>query len=387
MRSDKSPYGFFMGRPRVLTPGVIVAVAVLSVLYAILLPTEVAAQEGGIPASVFDNFFLKFQWDDGIFGRMMKPFKDGQVGWGEAAVSAAGPIYLALASLELAISGYGYAMKSEAPDVIMRELTKKMLLLGAGGALMQYYSQLVWPFARGLAGAGGYITTGNPNPADPGDVFGRGVKLAFKIMFGIFRPDIAVTTTSPVNRWWIPDKIEEGADMALGTLTALRKILMYLQTGPLFILAVIMVALCALTVFGAFLTITLQLVRATVETAIMLGVGVFLLGFSGSRITAGITEGYLSYVIETGMRFFMLNAIVGVGIKMTDHWQARVASAFYDAPDQVVSLWWFMPNFSVLMEIMLGSLIFVYLAWTIPNKFAAVATKNLSFGLQQAIAS
>jgi hypothetical protein len=73
---------------------------------------------------------------------------------------------------------------------------------------------------------------------------------------------------------------------------------------------------CVMSAAGIFLTFMLL----TFETQIVMSIGVFFLAFQGSRYTAQYSQGYISYAINIGAKFFVfyfmvavLGTVIGVG--------------------------------------------------------------------------
>ncbi len=75
----------------------------------------------------------------------------------------------------------------------------------------------------------------------------------------------------------------------------------------------------ALIVVVAFATIAAQLPVAR-ESFIVMGAGILLIGFSGSRWTKFFTERYLSYVASVGVKLFVLYLIMGAGVSIAARW-------------------------------------------------------------------
>ena len=69
-------------------------------------------------------------------------------------------------------------------------------------------------------------------------------------------------------------------------------------------------------VIVAYAIIAAQLLVALVESYIVIGGGILLLGFSGSRWTKFFSERYLSYVASVGVKLFVLYLIMGIGMSI-----------------------------------------------------------------------
>src|SRR6202011_6063043 len=80
--------------------------------------------------------------------------------------------------------------------------------------------------------------------------------------------------------------------------------------------------LCALGVVIAFAIIAGQLLITLIESYIVIGAGVFMLGFTGSRWTLVFGEKYVGYAVSVGIKLFMLELIVGLGYALGQQWSA-----------------------------------------------------------------
>src|SRR5271166_6269379 len=63
---------------------------------------------------------------------------------------------------------------------------------------------------------------------------------------------------------------------------------------------------CAVVIFIAYLAVAIQFVVALVESYLVIGGGVILLGFGGSRWTAPYLERYLAYSVSVGLKILIL---------------------------------------------------------------------------------
>lgn len=68
-----------------------------------------------------------------------------------------------------------------------------------------------------------------------------------------------------------------------------------------------------IVIFFCFLYIGIQLLVLLVESYIVIGGGVILLGFGGSRWTTDFATKYLQYAVSVGMRLMVLYLVIGVG--------------------------------------------------------------------------
>jgi len=81
---------------------------------------------------------------------------------------------------------------------------------------------------------------------------------------------------------------------------------------------------CAVVIFLAYIAVAIQFVVALVESYLVIGAGVILLGFGGSRWTAPYVERYLAYSVSVGLKILILYLLVGAGMTLSQGW-AQVA--------------------------------------------------------------
>jgi type IV secretion system protein TrbL len=133
-----------------------------------------------------------------------------------------------------------------------------------------------------------------------------------------------------------------------------------------------LIALVAgLIMFLSFALIAGQMLLALSEAYIGVGGGVLILGFSGSRWTIKFAEGFLGWIVGVGIKLFFLYLLVGVGMTIIAGWNAALTG-------------WTVADPTLPLTIAGGALIFMLLAWTIPNTAASVVGGAVSLNLSHA---
>lgn len=109
-------------------------------------------------------------------------------------------------------------------------------------------------------------------------------------------------------------------------------------------------------VLFAFVAIAIQMARVLVEGAVVLGGGVVFLGFAGHRATFGLTEGFLRYALDVGVRVYVVYLLVSVGRDLGATW------------DELVRAQGFLVHFDVRVPFVItaSALLFAYLVWSLP---------------------
>ncbi len=80
-------------------------------------------------------------------------------------------------------------------------------------------------------------------------------------------------------------------------------------------------------VFFAFLAIAIQMGLTLMESYIVIGGGIILLGFGGFRGTVSIAEKFLSYMIGVGVKLFVISLLVGARSQLVMTWLALAQDA------------------------------------------------------------
>jgi len=142
-------------------------------------------------------------------------------------------------------------------------------------------------------------------------------------------------------------------------------------------IAALIALVAGLIMFLSFALIAGQMLLALSEAYIGVGGGVLILGFSGSRWTIKFAEGFLGWIAGVGIKLFFLYLLVGVGMTITAGWNAALAG-------------WTMTDPTLPLTIAGAALIFMLLAWTIPNTAASIVggavCLNLSHAFEGAMA-
>lgn len=77
----------------------------------------------------------------------------------------------------------------------------------------------------------------------------------------------------------------------------------------------------------AFVVIAFYLLRVLVEGALALGALAFFLCFMGHKHTFSLAEGYFRYLLNVGVRIFVVYLLVGVGSNLAGIWEFMIESA------------------------------------------------------------
>ena len=109
-----------------------------------------------------------------------------------------------------------------------------------------------------------------------------------------------------------------------------------------------------------------------IESYIVVNAGVLFLGFAGSRWTTTFAEKFLSYAVSVGVKLFVTYLIIGAGQHISDTWASTITT------DMVVSDY---------LTILVGALVYMFLAWQIPSLASSMLTGAVSMTLGSAMAT
>jgi P-type conjugative transfer protein TrbL len=309
--------------------------------------------------------------------------------WEGRAKQVALSLFGVFVVIEVVVSGLVWAHKKESPDAILRELVAKFVLFGVCFVILSNHNMVLRPLVQGLNEAGHFVV-GSNQVYSPGQLMGFGFRQGYHLASTV--PVTLARAMPPADGdctgWacWIP-----GSDTIANIWNFLNRLsaaidLLLLNSVPFFLCVV-----GGVIVFLSFAIIAFQLARALIEMYIALSAGVVFLGFSSFRVTAGLSESYLRYVFETGVRLFFIQVMIGVGIAMIAQWETQIVDAtgnwgaIGEAPED--RFWGHIPRLDVfrIIAVVTGVVAYAYFAWLIPNKFASVITRDVQFGLSNAL--
>ncbi len=118
----------------------------------------------------------------------------------------------------------------------------------------------------------------------------------------------------------------------------------------------------------AFIFIALKVTQLLIEQHIaVLGIGVLLFAFTGSRWTWSLGEGLIRYAIHLGLRLLLLMVIFDVGKSLIDVWTDALGGPFGFL------------SFRAWVQLIIGPIVFAYIAWTVPERAANQLAARVQF--------
>lgn len=255
-----------------------------------------------------------------ILNEITQQYHNATSGWYSYLFPIASHLFGLLAIIELAWSGIWWALEKSDVSSLWTELLKKILVIGFFYTIMlnaqSWIPAIIQSFEQAGSGASHF------NSLYPTDVLDQGISLASALFIPLQKA--GWTDVGNIGGWLI------------GGLVAI-------------------VILLAFAVIAALLVVTL------VESYIVVGAGVLMLGFSGSRWTTQFASNYLSYAVSVGTKLFVLFLVVGVGASVSSHWASILPTEG-------------LKNFTPLLEVLGGSVVFMMIALSVPTKAASIVS-------------
>jgi type IV secretion system protein TrbL len=206
-------------------------------------------------------------------------YANASAGWLQILLPIAQNLFLFLATLELAWSGIWWALAKRHEDVILIPILRRVV------QLMFFYSLLLlapqWiPTIIGSFAHAGQLASG----------------------FGSLDPDSV---------------LQQGISIQIAMYS---KVALVLAVGP----PAMLVHIPALLFVLSFAVIAGTLLVTLIESFLVIGGGVLLLGFAASRWTITFAEGYLLYAVRVGVKLFVIYLLIGVGMTLPQQWLAEL---------------------------------------------------------------
>jgi type IV secretion system protein TrbL len=154
----------------------------------------------------------------------------------------------------------------------------------------------------------------------------------------------------------------------------------------------------AFIVLLSFVITAAMLLLTLIESYLVVGGGVLLLGFGANRFTAPAAEGYFGYVLRVGVRLLFFYLVLAIGVQMTNQWAAALAAACNPVPATLP--WWTtygVPPSSIITTVCSGSLpvsamlnyaagaiVFMIVSLAVPYTASSIAGGTIGLALSHA---
>ena len=157
-------------------------------------------------------------------------------------------------------------------------------------------------------------------------------------------------------------------------------------------------SVAAFIVLLTFVVTAAMLLLTLVESYLVIGGGVILLGLGANRFTAPAAEGYFGYVIRVGVRLLFFYFVLAVGVQMANQWSAALVAACKPVPATLP--WWTtygLPPSAIVTTVCSGtisaadmlnytafSVVFMVVSIAVPHMAAGIAGGTIGLALSHA---
>lgn len=131
--------------------------------------------------------------------------------------------------------------------------------------------------------------------------------------------------------------------------------------------------LCGVVLCLAFVGVAILFLVTLIESYFVLYGGVILLGFGALPWTREIPKNYLIYAINVGVKLFVINLVVGIGVEFSSDWPGLVKASDIDHVMHVT------------LYLMSGAMVFLAVAWKVPGIASALTSGALNFNASDAM--
>lgn len=263
-----------------------------------------------------------------ILTDLVNAFQGATSGWFGALFPIARNLFFTLAAIEIVWAASWWVLERDDPTQIFVAFLRRVVVIGFFLAVLTFADVWVPAVIDGFATAG--RTAGGLPELNPSTVIDQGIAVASAL----------IATISTAGWFTSPG----------GSLVA---------------------AISALLTFLAFTVIAAQLALSLIEMYVVIGGGVLLLGFAGSRWTMPFAERYFAYAVAIGIKLFVLYLIIGVGTALAASWEPVLAGAGSSPSD--------------LFAILGASFVYMIVAWQTPSFASSLLAGSVNLTLGSAL--
>jgi len=247
-----------------------------------------------------------------VFDGITSTFQNSTGGWMNAAQGYAKDLFLSLSLIEFTWAAIQLTIKKgELQDMIASTMMK---IVGIGF----FYSLLMmaptWIPAImnsfGMAGAAVGSSGGSAAMLSPSGVFDQGISIASAM--------VSAMNTANSGNVSLTSVVTSGG-ASIGS----------------FLFGAIVTGLAGLMTILAFTAVAVQLMVTLIESYVIIGGGMLMMGFLGSRWTLPFGEKYFGYAVSTGIKLFTLYLIVGQGQAVANQIVHALVSSGGPAPGPI----------------------------------------------------
>src|SRR5713101_2726008 len=139
----------------------------------------------------------------------------------------------------------------------------------------------------------------------------------------------------------------------------------------------------AFVVLLSFVITAAMLLLTLIESYLVVGGGVLLLGLGANRFTAPAAEGYFGYVLRVGVRLLFFYLVLAIGVQMANQWASALLAAC--KPVTTTLPWWTtygLPPSAIFTTVCSGSLpvsaMLIYTAFAVVFMIVSIAVPHMA---------
>ena len=249
----------------------------------------------------------------GILDQFQNDFASAAPTWFSKAQGYANDVFYSLALIDVLWMALTWVLTRKTFDEILPHFMRKVMVFGFFLALIANAGTWLPDIMNSFADVGS--ATGGVPTLTPSTLVDTGTALSYGMLTGDYAkiqslvpgatvpqaPTAATTNSTTTCNWYALCLNQVGNAVADTVTSALSKLEFF----------IIMLILAVVT-WVSFLMIAIDLLITTIEAYIVAGIGVFFLGFGGSRWTTKFADGVLNYAVSVGVKLMMLYLVIGI---------------------------------------------------------------------------
>jgi len=273
----------------------------------------------------------------GMMMDLMDQFHTASVSWTTRALQIGNWIFYTLAVLELTWAAALWVMEKDSASSLIVALVRKFMVLGFFYTFLIMAPSWIPAIINSLQDTGAQIGGTTVGAVTPMSIVGHGINV--------------------INAIW-----KAFSNSALGSLKAMATAI---------VIGFLLIAV-SIAIMLSFIYIAIEYVMTVIESYIVVGMGLVLMGFSGSQWTRDFSQKYIGYAFSVGVKLMVLMLLLATIITVTNTWPADVRATF-TGKDMFT---WIQPMFMIAGS----SILMALLAIKIPSLASSLLSGAPSLG-------
>jgi P-type conjugative transfer protein TrbL len=321
-----------------------------------------------------------------LYGQGAQDFLDlvqaDAASWYDSLKPVGGFLLMTLFALETWITYGSMQLEGAGVQRFAGEMLRKLIVVGIVAMIFWYPNLFLFRILNAFRGAGAVLTGGVAYT--PGQIAAQGVLLTDELAIAWFQlmTEMIAVLFDFTNAGGTG--IAVAIAMFISFVGYIPALLKYLLASGLVALAAVMLAWIIFNI--VFLLVSAMVIYVELQAIFIIATGPFFAGFSGFRVTAGMTENYLRYVVETGIRLFLIQYMVSLGARLTSNiWMPAISGAVIPVTDPMNIFGFPILNTATLLGVIGAVVMYGFLTWSIPGQFARRFSGDLAIGIRSAM--